>query len=224
MTTLCIDTSFGATVAVVSETGETLAVVEEASSKAHAERLAVLISQALEKAGLPAQAKNAGLTQIIVGTGPAPFTGLRAGLVTARVLGKVCGVPVRGVCSLDVIARQYLDTFAGDQELVVVTDARRKEVYFAHYLAKGPDDVTCLNTPQVAPAAEVANQFGGKPVKFVGAGTEIYPDVFAGAVPVKPLRFETAFRVIKARQTAGETDFNTEPLYLRRPDVHPGKS
>lgn len=224
MTTLCIDTSFGASVAVVSSTGETLSAVEETSSKAHAERLAVLISQALEAAGLPAQAKDAGLTQIIVGTGPAPFTGLRAGLVTARVLGKVCNVPVRGVCSLDVVARQYLDGFASDQELVVVTDARRKEVYSAHYVANGPDDVTCLRQPQVASAVEVANQYGGKPVKFAGAGTDIYADVFAGAIPTKPLQIAISYRLVKARLAAGVTDFNTEPLYLRRPDVHGGKA
>ncbi|MCS4484575.1 tRNA (adenosine(37)-N6)-threonylcarbamoyltransferase complex dimerization subunit type 1 TsaB [Gleimia sp. 6138-11-ORH1] len=223
MTTLCIDTSFGASVAVVSTGGEILSVVEENSSRVHTERLSVLISEALLKAGLPTPVKKAGLTQIIVGTGPAPFTGLRAGLVTARVLGKVCDVPVRGVCSLDVIARQYLDNFAADQELVVVTDARRKEVYSAHYLANGPDDVTCLNGPQVAQASEIANQYRGKPVKFVGAGTEIYSDVFASAVPVKPLQIAVAYRLVKTRLAAGETDFNTEPLYLRRPDVHTGK-
>lgn len=174
MTTLCIDTSFGATVAVVSESGQVLSVVSEESSKAHAERLSLLVCEALEKAGLPAQAKQAGLTQVIVGTGPAPFTGLRAGLVTARVLGKVCGVPVRGVCSLDVIARQYLDSFPSDQELVVVTDARRKEVYFGHYRENGPDDVLRLDGPQVASAADVANQFMARPVKYAGAGTQVY--------------------------------------------------
>lgn len=220
MTTLCIDTSFGASVAVVAADGTILASASEESSKAHAERLALLIQEALVAAGLPKEAKDAGLTQIIVGTGPAPFTGLRAGLVTARVLGKVCDVPVRGVCSLDVIARQYLDGFAGDQELVVVTDARRKEVYFAHYRENGPDDVTRVSGPEVASATDVANRFGGKPVKFVGAGTEIYPAEFSHAVPAKPLEWEIAYRLVSARLQAGVADFNTEPLYLRRPDVH----
>lgn len=220
MTTLCIDTSFGASVAVVAADGTVLSAVEVASSKAHAEQLALLIQGVLQAADLPEAAKDAGLTQIIVGTGPAPFTGLRAGLVTARVLGKVCNVPVRGICSLDVIARQYLDSFAGDQELVVVTDARRKEVYFAHYRENGPDDVLCLGEPEVAAATEVANRFAGKPVKFVGAGTDIYGEVFANAVPVQPVKWEVAYRVVTARLQAGVEDFNTEPLYLRRPDVH----
>lgn len=223
MTSLCIDTSFGATVAVVSDAGEVLSVAVEESSRAHAERLAVLVQQALVEAGLPAAAIKAGLSQVIVGTGPAPFTGLRAGLVTARVIARTCGVPVRGVGSLDIVARQFLDGFAGDQELVVVTDARRKEVYFGHYRANGPDDVVCLAGPQVASAADVASQFAALPVKFVGAGTEVYAEVFAQAVPNRPLRVETAFRIVRARLQAGVTDFNTEPLYLRRPDVHPGK-
>ena len=50
-------------------------------------------------------ATRADLEAVAVGTGPGPYTGLRAGLVTARVLGSALGVPAIGVCTLDVIAR-----------------------------------------------------------------------------------------------------------------------
>ncbi len=72
----------------------------------HGEQLAPLIEQALAEAG----ATRLDLTAIGVGVGPGPFTGLRVGLVTARTLGFVLDVPVYGVCSLDALAVEAVDT------------------------------------------------------------------------------------------------------------------
>ena len=70
---------------------------------------------------------------VVVGVGPGPFTGLRVGMVTAAALGDALDVPVHGVCSLDAIAVEA----AGEGPLLVVTDARRREVYWAAYDAAG---------------------------------------------------------------------------------------
>ena len=99
----------------------------------HGEQLAPLIAQALEQAGIVRQ----DLTAIAVGVGPGPFTGLRVGLVTARTLAFVLDIPVYGVCSLDVLAVEAVDTGAVTGDFVVATDARRKEVYLASYDAAG---------------------------------------------------------------------------------------
>ena len=95
----------------------------------HGEQLAPLIEQALGQAGIVRQ----DLTAIAVGVGPGPFTGLRVGLVTARTLGFVLDIPVYGVCSLDVLAVEAVDTGVVSGHFVVTTDARRKEVYLASY-------------------------------------------------------------------------------------------
>src|SRR6478609_3956664 len=99
----------------------------------HAEQLAPLIERALAEAGIVRQ----DLTAIAVGVGPGPFTGLRVGLVTARTLGFVLDIPVYGVCSLDALAIEAVETGAVDGDFAVATDARCKEVYFARYDAAG---------------------------------------------------------------------------------------
>ena len=150
-------------------------------------------------------------TAIAVGTGPGPFTGLRVGLVTARTLAHVLEIPVYGVCTLDVLAVEAVDTGAVIGEFVVATDARRKEVYLASYDEEGHR----IAGPVVDRPADLATD-----AQVVGEGAVLYPDSFPTAVgPQRP----TAGWL--ARTVAGERAELTdpEPLYLRRPDaVAPG--
>ena len=169
----------------------------------HGEQLAPLIDRAMREAGLVRQ----DLTAIGVGVGPGPFTGLRVGLVTARTLGFVLEVPVYGVCTLDVLAIEAVDTGAVTDDFTVATDARRKEVYLATYDVDGRR----LDGPQVAKPADVAT---GAPV--VGEGAVLYPDAFPHAAgPTLPSAGWLA------RAIAGERVElqDPEPLYLRRPDA-----
>ena len=82
--------------------------------------------------------RPADLAAIVAGLGPGPFTGLRVGLVTAASMGQALGIPTYGVCSLDALGRA-----AGPGRVLVATDARRREVYWATYLdgvrVTGPD-------------------------------------------------------------------------------------
>ena len=75
--TVVIDTSYGLTVGVVG-----YAPLYEADSRSHIELIQPLIDKAVTGAGLQPH----DIQRIIVGTGPAPFTGLRAGIVAARAL------------------------------------------------------------------------------------------------------------------------------------------
>ncbi|MDN5751336.1 MAG: tRNA (adenosine(37)-N6)-threonylcarbamoyltransferase complex dimerization subunit type 1 TsaB, partial [Pseudonocardia sp.] len=86
--------------------------------------------------GVLAACADAGITlrevdAVVTGTGPGPFTGLRVGMVTAAALGDALGVPVHGVGTLDAIAADAAAQAGGN--LLVVTDARRREVYWALY-------------------------------------------------------------------------------------------
>lgn len=218
MPLLALDTSADIAVAVVDDAGAALAERGAGEQRRHAELLAPLVVEALGAAGVA----RADLTAVAVGTGPAPFTGLRAGLVTARTLGFALGIPVHGVCSLDVLALQAVA--AGASEVVVVTDARRREVYTARYRASD-GDVERLSGPAVLRPQDLAPELSG--VLVVGPGLALHREALGGpphggapadaAVTLDPA---VLGRLALARAAAG-ADLSTEPLYLRRPDVAP---
>lgn len=180
-----------------------MAEVSEFAPRGHAELLAAMIDTALTTAGIEPSA----IELIVVGTGPAPFTGLRVGLVTARTLGMVWNVPVRGVCSLDAMGAKAAADVGGN--VTVVADARRKEVYWATY-AEGVRE----GEPQVSAPGDV--EVSGT---VVGRGALLYPDHFANPVHMDPDPVWLA-RVARRLRDEGQIEFPTEPLYLRRPDVH----
>src|SRR4029079_12586216 len=72
-----------------------------AGAMAHGELLAPAIADALGQAG----AQMGDVTDVAVGVGPGPFTGLRGGVVTALTLGSA-GMATHGVCSLDILAAE----------------------------------------------------------------------------------------------------------------------
>jgi tRNA threonylcarbamoyl adenosine modification protein YeaZ len=204
---LAFDTSTAAVTVALHDGATVIAQESAVDARRHGELLAVFIDKVLHSAG----AGSRDLTCVAVGTGPGPYTGLRAGLVTARVLGSALGIRIDGICSLDVIAAGA----AGGSDFLVATDARRREVYWARYTAAGERvDGPHVNRPADLPP--------GLPV--AGEGAVLYPEL-AGR-PCGP-RFPSAARLASlasARQAAGTPPAPAEPLYLRRPDARePGK-
>ena len=137
---LALDTATPAVTAGVVAHGGRLDVLAERvtfDARAHAERLTPNVLAALADAGL----RMADLDAVVVGCGPGPFTGLRVGMATAAAYGHALGVPVHGVCSLDAIGGQTTG------ETLVVTDARRREVYWARYRDGVRIDGPSVNAP-----------------------------------------------------------------------------
>lgn len=199
---LALDTSSAIAVALV-DNDSPVAELTEFAPRGHAELLAAMIDRALTLAGESGDS----IDSIVVGTGPAPFTGLRVGLVTARTLGLAWNVPVRGVCSLDAVGAKIAAT--GEGRVTVVADARRKEVYWATYTDGVRDGEPHVSAPaQVQPVGMIA-----------GRGALLYPEFFPGAADSDPDPVWLA-RVAAGLLDAGQESFPTEPLYLRRPDVH----
>jgi tRNA threonylcarbamoyladenosine biosynthesis protein TsaB len=228
---LAVDTSAAVSVAIVGADGRQLAAESVDEQRRHAELLAPMVERALASAGI----ERSDLTAIVAGTGPAPFTGLRVGLVTARTIALALGVPAYGVPSIDALAVQAVGDLGLDPgtEVFVATDARRREVYWARYRVvshEGPHGVPVVEVvagPDVASAAALiaAGQVAGAVV--VGRGAEIYPELSAagvdpgdassGDVPGVPAPTVLA-RLALVRHAEG-VDLPTGPMYLRRPDV-----
>ena len=121
---LAIDTSQGTAVSVLVD-GKVIADLYEENSMLHAEQIGMLIASCLSEAGK----KSSQVTAVAVGLGPAPFTGLRVGIAAAKLFAEGVSAPIFGVGSLDAIAFQENLT----EPTLVLTDARRSEVYFGLY-------------------------------------------------------------------------------------------
>ncbi|WP_431239031.1 tRNA (adenosine(37)-N6)-threonylcarbamoyltransferase complex dimerization subunit type 1 TsaB [Mycolicibacterium aichiense] len=201
-TILVIDTATPAvTAAVVVRDGSgSLTVASERitlDARAHAETLTPNVVAAVSDAGLA----MADLDAVVVGCGPGPFTGLRVGMATAAAYGHALDRPVFGVCSLDGIGTQTSGA------VLVVTDARRREVYWAQYAdgvrVEGPDVAAAAHVP-VGDAAGVA-------------GSPDHAALFG--LPVIGPAYPTATGLVAAVADWDETPAPLVPLYLRRPDA-----
>lgn len=233
MRLLAIDTATSAVTVAVHDGERALAERTVVDARRHTELLAPFVREVLREAGL----EPADLTDVAVGTGPAPFTGLRVGIVTARTTAVALGIPVHGVCSLDALAHAVaLDGVeeagtsdppgASVDELLVATDARRKEVYWARYALDGGTGeagevaggraVRRIDGPHVARAADLPEPVRALPT--LGRGPGLYPEELPhGRAPLDVSAAVLAD--LAARRIADHEPMPTEPLYLRRPDA-----
>ena len=143
---LAIDTSTSCTIVGILEGDKVLYEGLHEGATDHGKALPELIAEALKIAPKP--------ERVVVGMGPGPFTGLRAGITFARSFAYARGIELKGVCSLDAIA-------IDQSEYTVAIDARRKEIYWASY----KDGVRIIG-PSVNKPAEVA-----------GFIFDVYPDM-----------------------------------------------
>jgi tRNA threonylcarbamoyl adenosine modification protein YeaZ len=206
---LAFDTATPAVTAALHDGEAVLAERSRVDGRRHGELLAAYVSELLAESG----AAVTDVTDVAVGVGPGPFTSLRVGLVTALAFAAARGVPVHGVCSLDVLALE-VET---DGPFAVATDARRREVYWATY------DAGRTSGPAVTRPGDLAPELRALPV--AGAGPGLWPELFPWPIePTYPRAASLAAAVVARLQGRGGVELlPPAPLYLRRPDaVEPG--
>jgi tRNA threonylcarbamoyladenosine biosynthesis protein TsaB len=194
---LAIDTATPAVTAGVVADGKVMAERVSVDARAHAERITPNVLAALAEADLT----MADLDAVVVGCGPGPFTGLRVGMATAAAYGHALGLPVHGVCSLDAIGGQTTG------ETLVVTDARRREVYWARYR-----DGVRIDGPAVSAPADV-----NPGVAQAVAGSPQHAALFG--LPICEPSYPTPAGLVAAVSDWSARPAALVPMYLRRPDA-----
>ncbi|WP_439692926.1 tRNA (adenosine(37)-N6)-threonylcarbamoyltransferase complex dimerization subunit type 1 TsaB [Curtobacterium sp. SP.BCo] len=195
---LAIDTSAGTSVAVVDPaTGEARSTRGTEDSRRHAEVVGPFLAEVLTEAGItPAE-----VTAVVAGMGPGPFTGLRVGIAAARTFAAARAVPFLPLVSHDAVAADQ----AQPGPFVVLTDARRREVYWSAYDETG----TRVAGPGLAKPADLDDAIRASRPDAVG-----WDRVTALSVPAWRLGALAADRLASGGPFAQDT-----PLYLRDPDV-----
>jgi len=204
---LAVDTATPAVTAGVVNISELVVLAEcvTVDAKAHGELLTPHILTALSDAG----ATLSDVDAIVCGVGPGPFTGLRAGMATAAAFGHALAKPVYPVCTLDAIAA------VEEGPLLVASDARRKEIYWASYDATGARVVG----PWVDKPAAVVERLPELAVSRVaGNGAKLYDLGLTHTGRDFPTPSGLA-RVARDAVLAGDEPGPFTPLYLRRPDA-----
>ncbi len=148
---LAIDTSTSRTSVAIIDGDNVLFSSFRDGATAHGPSLPALVQEALAISDVD---------EVVIGMGPGPFTGLRVGIAFAHSFALAREIPVRGVCSLDAIAA-HID----EKDFIITVDARRKEVYWAHYT-----DGVRVGEPAVNSPADVS----GAPIH-----ADLFPDMLA---------------------------------------------
>ncbi len=198
---LAIDTSAGTGVAVVDRDLGVLSEMIETDTRSHAEVIGVLISRSLKQAGVAIT----DLSGIAIGMGPGPFTGLRVGIAAAATFALGAARPLVRVVSHDAVAFAHFAA-RGAAPLLVVTDARRREVYFSAY--SGADDVGLplrVAGPGLCSPADLADTV---------EGYHEFQRLDAHQVSAASIGLLAENLLWHQRALAAE-----EPLYLRAPDA-----
>ena len=193
MLTLAFDTATSAATSALVRDGVVLA-----EGVSRAVRVLADAEELLEQAN----AKPRDVQQLVVGTGPGSFTGVRMGLAAARSLAFAMELPLAGVSTLDALA-------AGAPGSLPVIDAGRREVFT---LIDGGPAVLAPGDLRLEPGTVC-----------VGDGAVRYREVLVELGAEVPPR-ESELHLPRARFHAQlATEFvepdAVEPLYLRLPDA-----
>lgn len=224
MNLLAIDTATDSVSVAVHDGSSVVASAVARSPRRHAELLAPMVADVVDRAGLTL----ADVGAIAVDVGPGLFTGMRVGITTAKAFAEVLDVPIVPVTSLEALAH-VVD--AGDADVVAsVIDARRGEVFWAVFRA---GDRMRLGDPRVGSPDECIADIAarGQSVVVSGSGMERHRDVFADhlrlAVPGHALggpadpTADAVATIGHARamrqETCGVDD--VIPVYMRAPDA-----
>jgi len=131
MKLLALDTTGKNCAVALRQPGQDDRVICEAIGRGHAERLAPMVRELLDAAGITPGA----LDRIGVTTGPGSFAGTRVGVAFARGLALATGASAYGISNLAIWAQM-----TAERPLAVLHDAKRSELILQIVRADGTSE------------------------------------------------------------------------------------
>jgi tRNA threonylcarbamoyladenosine biosynthesis protein TsaB len=187
----------------------------------HAEHVLPMVDELLRTADLALRELDA----VAFGRGPGAFTGLRLAASVAQGLAFGAELPVVPVSDLQALAQQALLSQTAAARVVVCTDARMREVYWACFEAAADGLAELVGPERLGSAASVDKPSTWKTataaVCGAGTGFAVYPELGAlNLAPVLPDLLPRAQEIAALAATAvraGRTVIPelALPVYLR---------
>jgi tRNA threonylcarbamoyladenosine biosynthesis protein TsaB len=182
--TLAFDTSSRATSAALLEGAQVVAEQRHSPEAAGSSRLLVpTVQQLLLQQGWRFQA----LQQLVVTVGPGSFSGLRMGLVTAKLLAYANQLPIAGLNTLQVLAfraSQPQPTRAR-QRMIALLDAQRGELFAQPFLLDDSGTPYPEAPREILAAKDLANRFPEG--LFTGSGLRSFAKAIASTPNARPI-------------------------------------
>jgi len=171
--------------AVINGAGEVFSAISTEEMN-HLKGMMLLIDEALREAGID----KSELTHVAASVGPGSFTGIRIGVVTARVMAQMFDVPCVAVSSLEAMAGRVLDDAVSKGSLYVVPiiNARRHQTYAGVWEAEFTSD---YEHKALSPVMEekqymiedLLKDLPEGPVYFTGDGIDAYKEIIESSLP-----------------------------------------
>ena len=211
MIVFSVDTAHAACSVCVFDTdrNRALSLISEPMQRGHAERLTDMAHEAVVSAGI----SFADIERLAACSGPGTFTGVRIGLAFVRGLALVLKVPVVGITTFAALAESCRAVSAA-QDIWVVQDARRGEVYLQGFDAEG----NSAHPASVLGLSEAGALLNGTSGLVVGSGAgliELPEGLTVSAVSSIP---DAAMIAVLAGRVA-DTGAPAVPFYLRKADA-----
>lgn len=191
MLTLGLDTTGPYCTAALCDSAKVLSYKTENIGRGHAERLAPMVKEVMDMAGVT----SADINKLAVCTGPGSFTGTRVAMAFAKGFALPRKIPVVGLSSLAVWTAHYDPE--GQKNIVSIADVRRGDLCWSA-IFKGK----LIQAPITQPAAQARS-----------AIAKLSPDriIEDGVVDGRVLAWLAT--------SLNAADYPAEPLYSRGPDA-----
>ena len=203
---LAVDTALGACSVAVLDGDAVLAHRFEEMTRGHAEALAPMVAEAMQKAGIA----FAALDRLAVTTGPGTFTGQRVGLAFMRGMRVGLKKPLIGITTLEAMAAA-----TASDRAAAIHDAKRDEAYLLLW-----EHGATILAPAVMPFDDaVARIRGFGPCTLCGTGAVMAAAALGDGFTLTDIRQPDAIWVARLAMTRPLPDQMPAPLYLRAPDA-----